>query len=166
MKKGFTLIEFLLYTAIVAAVLLAAGAVTFNVLFGKAKLGALAEVSQGGRAAMEQISFTTRNATAINSPATGANAASLSLQVADSIKNPTVFDVQNGILRIKEGATAAVSITPSSLDITGITFTNASTATASSSLRIQLTVKYRNSTGRQEYNVQQTFYTTANRRNR
>lgn len=166
MKNGFTLIEFLLYTAIVGTVLLAAGAVTFNVLFGKAKLAALGEVSQGGRAAMEQMSFTIRNATEINSPATGANTTSLSLQVADPAKNPTVFNLQNGILQITEGASAPVAITSSALNITGITFTNASSANASSTMRIQLTVAYRNATGQQEYNVQRTFYTTANRRNR
>lgn len=67
-EKGTTLIEFLIYITIVALVLTAAGAIVLNVLFGKAKLGAIEEVSQNGRLSLEKIADTIRNAEAINSP--------------------------------------------------------------------------------------------------
>lgn len=67
-NKGTTLIEFLIYITIVGIILTAAGAIVLNVLFGKAKLGAIEEVSQNGRLSLEKMADTIRNAESINSP--------------------------------------------------------------------------------------------------
>ncbi len=67
-SKGTTIIEFLIYIAIVGIILTVAGAIFFNVIFGKAKLGAIEEVSQNGRLSIEKMVNIMRNAEAINSP--------------------------------------------------------------------------------------------------
>lgn len=67
-EKGIVLLEFLLYIALVGVIVAAAGAIGYNIFFGKAKLGAIEEVSQNGRFAIEKISDTIRNADEINSP--------------------------------------------------------------------------------------------------
>lgn len=67
-NKGTTLIEFLIYITIVGIILTAAGAIFLNVLFGKAKLMSIEEVSQNGRLSIEKMADTIRNAEAINSP--------------------------------------------------------------------------------------------------
>ena len=166
MNKGFTLLEFLLYIGLVGIVLTVAGAIGLNILFGKAKLGAIEEVSQNARFAMEGISNTVRNAQAINSPSIGTTAPLLSLQMADLAKNPTIFDISGGVVRIKEGTGGAVDITSSEVVVTDIQFSNISYALTPGTVRAQMTVQYNNPSGRPEYNFSKTFYTTANIRRR
>lgn len=160
--RGFTLIEFLLYIGLVGIVLTVAGAIGLNILFGKAKLGAIEEVSQNARFAMEKISERTRNAEAITNPGIGATGPSLSLQMADSSKNPTIFDIAGGILRIKEGAGSPVDLTSNELAVISLQFSNISYTGIPGTARIQMTVQYNNPSGRKEYEFQKTFYTTAN----
>jgi len=162
MNKAFTLIEFLIYIGIVGLVLIAAGAIALNILFDKAKLTAIEEVSQNTRFTMEKIANTVRNAQAINSPAISASAPALSLQMADSGKNPTVFDLFGGAVRIKEGAGSAVNLTSSKITVTNLQFSNISYASTPGTIRIQITVKSINPGNRQEYNFEKIFYTTAN----
>lgn len=166
MKQGFTLIEFILYIGIVSTVLAVTAAIGVNVLFGKAKLAAIEEVSQNARFSIEKIADTIRNAQAIQSPSIGTTASSLSLQMADLAKNPTIFDISGGVVRIKEGAGGAVDITSSEVVATNIQFSNISYALTPGTVRVQMTVQYNNPSGRKEYEFQKTFYTTANIRKR
>lgn len=161
-NKGFTLIEFLLYIGIVGIVLLVAGAICLNVLFGKAKLMAIEEVSQNTRFTIEKIADRVRNANTINSPTQGVSTSTLSLQMADSAKNPTVFDLSSGVVRITEGTGSAVNLTSSEVTVTNLQFSNISYSNTPGTVRIQMTVKLTNPENRQEYNFEKTFYTTAN----
>jgi len=162
MQKGFTLIEFILYIGIVGIVLLVVGAIGLNVLFGKAKLTAIEEVSQISRFTMEKIADGVRNAQAINSPAQGASASALSLQMASSSKNPTVFDLSSGVVRITEDTGSAVDLTSSEVVVTNLQFSNISYPGTPGTVRIQMTAKPSNPENRQEYDFEKTFYTTAN----
>lgn len=160
--KGFTLIEFLMYISIVGIILVVASAVGFNVLFGKAKLAAIEEVSQNARFSLERIASAVYGAEAINSPVPGAASSALSLQMADVAKNPTIFDVSEGILRIKEGGGAATPLTSDEVAVSSLTFSNVSYANAPGAVRIAITLRFYNPANRQEYNFEKTFYTTAN----
>lgn len=162
MNKGFTLLEFLLYISLVGIILLVAGAIGLNVLFGKAKLGAIEEVSQNARFTIEKIADRVRNAEAINSPAQGASASTLSLQMANAGQNPTVFDLSGGVARIKEGAGATTDLTSNEVTVTALQFSNISYTDTPGTVRIQMTIKLTNPENRQEYNFEKTFYTTAN----
>lgn len=161
-SKGFTLLEFVLYIGIVGIVLLVAGAIGLNVLFGKAKLMAVEEVSQSARFALERMSERIRSAKAIVNPLPGAAAAALSLEFADADKNPTVFDAAAGILRIKEGLGAPIPLTANEVSITDLQFSNISYPNTPGTLRVELRLKLVNPENRQEYNFEKTFYTTAN----
>ncbi len=160
-NKGFTLLEFLLYIGIVGIILTVSGAIGLNVLFGKAKLMSIEEVSQNARFAMEDMALKIRNSEAINSPATSTSASTLSLQMADSTKNPTVFDVSSGIVQITEGTGSAVDLTSSEVTVTTLQFSNISYSNTPGTVRVQMTIKRVNPENRQEYNFEKTFYTTA-----
>lgn len=160
--EGFTLVEFILYIGIVGIVLLVAGAIGLNVLFGKAKLMTIEEVSQNARFALERISERVRNAEAINSPAPSTSASTLSLKMASSTQNPTIFDFSHGVIRITEGAGSTVNLTSSEIIVTNLQFSNISYPNTPGTLRIELRLKLVNPENRQEYNFEKTFYTTAN----
>jgi type II secretory pathway pseudopilin PulG len=90
-EKGYTLIELLLYAALLG-ILLAATTTYFGVVLeSRVKNQSITEVDQQGMAAMEYITQTIRNADSITSPAAGATAASLTLVVPTGALSPTIF---------------------------------------------------------------------------
>lgn len=164
MKKGFTLIEFIIYIAISGIFLVTAGALVINIFYGKAKLSAIEEVSQNARMAMEKISERIRNAQSVNNPGQGISDQTLSLEMIDAQINPTVFDFYDGAIRIKEGVSSAVTITSSEVIVTNLQFHNISYPATPGTIRVQMTLKFNNPENKQEYNFEKTFFTTANLR--
>lgn len=160
--KGFTLIELILYTAMVSVVILSTSAFLQLIFASRAKSQTIAEVEQQGLQAMQLITQTVRNSTLINSPTEGNNSSSLSLTVLDSTKNPTVFDLSSGQVRITEGASSAVNLTSSQVLASSLTFQNLSYTGTPNTIRIQFTLTYINPEGRNEYNFSKTIYGSAN----
>ena len=109
-SKAFTIIEFLIYFSILAILLLVISSITFQVLSSKIKLETVQEVNQNARMAVEQITDRIHNAQSINSPVAGQSSPTLSLVLSDNTKNPTVFDVVSGVLRIREGSSSPIAI--------------------------------------------------------
>jgi type II secretory pathway pseudopilin PulG len=66
MKKGFTLIEAILYLAIAGTVLYFISGFAFNAIFGKAKIETVQEVNQNSRAVLDDIGKAISVATDIN----------------------------------------------------------------------------------------------------
>jgi competence protein ComGC len=163
-RPGFTLVEMLLYTAIVGVILLSISVFLSIMLEARVKGQVIAEVGQVGVQAVQIFEQTARNSVAINSPAAGTSGVSASLVLAEGAKNPTVFDMAGGIIRIKEGGSAAVNITSSKLTATGLSFTNLSASGTAGTLRIQFTLTYKNPSSRNEYNYSKTFYGSASLR--
>jgi len=161
-NSGFTLLEFLLYIAIIGVTVVAAGAILFNILFAKAKLSALDEVNHNGRFAMEKIADAVRNAEAINAPAPQAASGSLSLQMADGSLDPTVFSLSGGAMTIAEGVGAPAAITTGDVTVSDAVFTNVSYAGTPGTVRIRMTIASVNPDNRPEFAAQETFIMTVN----
>lgn len=160
-NSAFTLIELLLYTSLMTATLLALIPVLQTFLAARIKNQTVAEIEQQGLQAIQLITQTIRNADAINSPATGVSAASLSLDMVGISLDPTVFDLSSSTLRIQEAASSPVSLTSSSITTSSLSFYNLTRASTPGTIRIQFTLTYVNPTGRNEYNYSKTFYATA-----
>jgi type II secretory pathway pseudopilin PulG len=159
-KSGFTLIESLMYFSILAILLVVIGSILFQVLLGKIKAETIQEVSQNARIVTERIADRVRNAQSITTPSIGQTSSSLSLSMTDTSKNPTVFDVSNGRLRIKEGSASAQNITSDEVSISALSFTNVSYTSTPGTVRIALTLSASNTSLLKAYTYQDTFYTT------
>jgi len=163
-RKGFTLLEILLYAGIAAVILSTASFFFILMLKSRVENQTAAEVEQQGIQMMQIITQTARNAQGINSPAAGASAGSLSLALADSAKNPTVFDISASILRIKEGSDPVVVLNSPNVTVTNLTFTNLSRTGTKGTVRIQFTLAHINPGAREEYEYAKTFYGSASLR--
>ena len=163
-KKGFTLIELLLYVSIVGAIVLSIAGFLSLLMQSRVKNQTIAEVEQQGVSVMQIITQTVRNATAINTPTQGQTVTSVSVNVVDSTKNPTIFDLSSGVIRIKEGASATVDLTNSRITASSLTFQNLSRTGTPGTIRIQFTLTHVNPSGRNEYYFNKTFYGSASRR--
>ena len=65
-KRGFTLLEAVLYLAIAGVVIYFISGFAFNAIFGKAKIESIQEVSEGSRSVLDQISSAISNSSEIN----------------------------------------------------------------------------------------------------
>ena len=91
-QKAFTLIEFVIYGALVTIIVGALVLTSVNVLTGRAKITAIEEVNHNARFALERVMHEIRRAEAITLPLPGSFASSLNLVDADG-------DVREGYLR-------------------------------------------------------------------
>lgn len=66
MKRGFTLIEVVLYLAIAGTVLYFISGFTFDAIFGKAKIDTVQDVGQNNRSVLDEISNAVNNSIEIN----------------------------------------------------------------------------------------------------
>jgi prepilin-type N-terminal cleavage/methylation domain-containing protein len=160
-EKGFTLIELLLYIAVLSTAITAIFIFFFMMLQARVKNQTISEVEQQGSQLMQLMTQTIRNSNTINSPAVGSPSSTLSLGMDDVSKNPTIFDLSGGVLRIKEGSGAIVSLTNSQVTVTNLQFSNISRTGTQGTVRIEFTITYNNVSGRNEYEYSKTFYNSA-----
>ncbi len=155
MKKGFTLLEFLLYSAVAGVVLITAGIFAIDMLQASAKTSAMQELSDTGRFVAEKIRYEVRNAEAIAAPAPGMAAAELTLEVPDAWNTVTIR--KNGArLELQRGSSPAVMLTADTLEIVDFSVLNTASSLAEpGAVRAILIVS-------SAQNYTRTFYITAN----
>lgn len=164
-RQAFTLVELLLYLGLVGMMLLVVSLFLLLILQSRIKTQAIVEVEQQGIQVLERISQTARNAEAVNSPALGVSDSSLSLDVTDPTKDPTVFDLVSGVIRIgSEGTGPAVNLTNSRVTAFNLVFQNLSRPNTPGVVRIQFTLTHVNPANRSEYDYSKTFYATTSLR--
>ncbi|MEK7608461.1 MAG: prepilin-type N-terminal cleavage/methylation domain-containing protein [Patescibacteria group bacterium] len=134
-NSGFTLIELLLYVSLSGIILLSTSIFLTSLLEARVKNQTIATVEQEGAQVMEAINQAVRNATAINSPATGMSATSLSINTTIPANNPTIFDLSSGTIKIQEGAGPAVSLTSNRSIVSGLNFQNLTKPFTSGNIR-------------------------------
>lgn len=161
-KVGFSLIELLLYIGLVAIFLAAATTSLWDIILGNVKSGVHQEVQENLRYATHRIQFEIRNANSVN-PGSGfdINLATNPLEevslAVPAPNNPTEFRISGGVLQIKRGGGSWTALTSSALEVTDLTFTDLSDAGSYEYLEFTVTVKYRNPSGRSQWEKEATF---------
>jgi len=122
MNRGFTLIETLIYIALVG-LLIGSGVVASYYIIdaserGKADINSTAEA----QFLIRKISWALTGVDAINSPASGTTGNQLSVHKNGSAFNPVVTDLVSGRARISESASAPVEITGDRVKIENLSF--------------------------------------------
>jgi Tfp pilus assembly protein PilW len=163
-QTGYTLIELLLYVAITAILLSALMAFFAMSLSGRVKSESIGEVDQQGSFILDTVTQALRNADSITAPAAGASASSLTLAMATSAINPTVFSLSGNTMQVKEGTANAVPMSTPRVKVTALTFKNLSRSGTPGSIQVVMTLSTVNTTGRSEYDYQKTFTTSVSLR--
>ncbi len=160
-QKGFTLIELLLYIVMVAVLLTSVTAFFGITIEARIKNQSINEVEDQGAAAMEYITQTIRNATSITVPTAGNTAASLTLVVPTASLSPTIFSLSGTTLQVQEGVGAPVVLNNNDVQVSGLTFKNLAASGTTGTIQVNFTVKRVNAQGRNEYDYQKTFTSSA-----
>ncbi|KRT67521.1 MAG: gwe2 protein [candidate division WWE3 bacterium CSP1-7] len=160
-KGSFTLIELLIYMALVSIFLTAAVTSMWDIILGSTKSSVEQEVQESLRYVSHRLGFEIRNANSMGASSDfGVNlavtpAAILSLN-SPNPNNPTEFRVAAGLLQIKQGGGDWTTISSSALEVTDLVFTDL-TDGSSENIEFTVTVKYRNPGSRSELEKEATF---------
>lgn len=143
-KKGFTLIEAVAYTAVVSLLLLGISSFLLVVLKTRAQTSGINEVEGQGVQAMQQITQTIRNSSAITTPTQGNSGDTLTVDGNTFSLNGTILEMDS------------VGLTSSEVVISGLDFKNLSFIDTPGIVKIEFTVT--------KDNYSKTFYDTASLR--
>lgn len=160
-KKGFTLIELMLYVAIVSVLLSTVVGLYMALAQSRTKMQAVSEVEMQGYHAMAQVTAAIRGGQSISSPTPGNASGSLTLVTGATSTNPTIIDVMSSTLRIKEGTSNPIALTNSRVQVSNLVFENFTNPGTEGSIFVYFTLSNVNLTGRYDSTYSAIFYGAA-----
>ena len=160
-NKGFTLVELIIYLAIVGTVLVFTTYFAIDIIHGRVKANVLQEVHQNFRFAMGKMTQEIRRAKDI----TSLSSSTLVLDndgVAEAVTFN--FDAVNKKVTMQIGSGSITDLTGDEVEVIG-SFTNLSYAyptgsNRSKNVKIDMTVSYKNPENMEEWEASQTVETT------
>lgn len=168
-NQGFTLIETLIYLAIIGAVVASFVSYSLSITGSRSKAYVAQETQANARAAINLITQKIRMSDGIDIGAStlDVDPGILSLTTASTTLNPMIFklDVDDGVLQLSQGGGDFISVTSNEVKIVNLVFSNPSPSDERASIRIDMTVDFNNPSGDVEFNYSKTFQTTVGIRN-
>ncbi len=116
-KSGFTLLEVVIYTAMVAIIMLGVIMLAVVTLDVRGKVRASIVLGENYRFAMNRITTLVNQAQDISSPGLGAVSDELILQMGEPALSPTVISNQNGVIFVQQGAGQPMALTSEEVDV-------------------------------------------------
>lgn len=169
-QKGFTLIEFIVYVALLAILLTLTVQFILSVIESAARMDAKEEVQKNAAAITRAFEHEVRHSHEIYTPTSDFVSDPGQLSLLSSInlppdENETYTDIylHNGRFCIKWELTGADCVTSSSVEVTSLTFTRIEQSPTVESARMVATLRF--DSPRVEYFFTETLYTTARLRN-
>ncbi len=155
-KRGFTLIEIIIYTLIVSSILVSMVYITRTMYETRARVRASIILQENLRFALARITDKIREADGVVTPESGSGSV-LSLAMNDPADDPTTVTLADGIILMSEGGGANNALTSSEVEVVGLTFTRSSGETPI--VRIEMSGQLRNVLG--PYQTSLTFTNSA-----
>jgi len=156
-KQGFTLIELILYIALVGIISLVLIYFLGDLLESRVKNQTIMEVEQQGQLIAQRILQVGRGASYITVPATSTSGSVLNLVVASTTLNPTIFAQSGEMVTVKEGSLATSTLNNEKVIISNLLFTNLSRTGTRGNFRFSFTVYASGTPGRYEYEYSKNF---------
>lgn len=163
-QSGYTLIELLLYAAMLSMVLMVVVAFFGTTLEARVKNQSITEVNDQAMAVMDYLTRTIHNASSITTPAVGSSGQTLTLAMADTNLNPTIFSLTGTTpttLQVKEGSGAQTPLTNDKVQLSNLSFNNLSRPSTPGIIQITFTLSRVNPASRNEFTYQKNFTTSA-----
>lgn len=159
-RSGFTLIEFMLYLAITVTMIGLIGDMGIIVFESRTKAYVLEETNYSVAYSFTELRRAVERAQSINVPGVSSTSTTLSLEMSDANKNPTIFDIVNGRIRMKEGDDAVVYLSTPGAFVESITFSNSSYPNTPESIQVFMNTDTHGGRGRLAFTATTSFYTT------
>ena len=161
--SGFTLVETLVYTAVIGTILTTFVSYTLTVSGNRNKGYALSTVQSEGRLAMELMARYVRTAEDVLNPAPGSSADQLILSMP--APNPGVtFSIVNSHLYMTVSGGVAQAITDSKIRVTALTFTNLALLGERDNIQMNLAIIFNTTAGDTSFGSSEQLHTTVSLR--
>ncbi len=163
-KIGFSILEIIIYIALVGTILAATTSIAFEIYHGHTKNVSYQSLQNNARFVLSKIVTEIENAQSINTETSifNSNTGMLSLQTGNSGTNPTLFQIESQRVSIKQGTSASVQLTSADTNATVLRFENLTAPQTPGTVKITLTLTYKDTGNRTELNSSVTLTTTAN----
>lgn len=135
-QLGFTLIEVLIYISVSSAMLMVVLGFVGWIMRVRNKVSIESKVEQNARYVIARMVSEIRHAEDL----TVVDQNTLSLEVADPEKNPTVFDIVDGVLGMREGSGDLVPLTGNDVKVGDVLFEDRTTPNSADIVKITLTI--------------------------
>ncbi len=143
MKRGYTVLEILIYIAILG--LLSATAVTTLVAMQRSlnQIRVTRNLNAATAVALERMTRTIRDASSINAAASifDISPGVLSITGSETPSHTYTFSMAGGALFLAVDANAATALTPSGIVVTNLVFRRITAGTISEAVKIEMTVE-------------------------
>lgn len=145
-KEGFTLIELILYIAIISIILVGFMTFSLDVIYSGEKSEIRQTVQQNAIFSMQKIlkEIRTSNDLNIGSSTFDTSPGVLSLSKNLAGDDPTIFDISSGNLQIQQGTNGPYALTDDNLEVTNLVFTNQSVSNRTTIVGVELTLRHIN----------------------
>lgn len=140
---GFTLIEIILYVAIIGMVVSSFISFSISSTNARNKTYVIQEVQANLRVVKELISREIKQASAVVSPAQGSNSIALELNIPGTSDN-IIYSLDNGVLFRQLGSDDPAAVTNEEAEISSLIFYNISDNNDKDSIRYELEMNFRN----------------------
>lgn len=154
-QNGITLIELILSVAIISIFVVALSYFSVDIFKARAKSGAIVEVNENVRFAMQKMTYNIRNSEsgfdAGSSVFYPTDPGVLHLNMGGGGNDDVVFSVVLNRLEMKVGNAAATPLTTDEIRVTSLTFKNNSVTGTPGNITINMTVEYNNPGGKREF---------------
>lgn len=137
-KRGFTLIEFQLYLFLLVTMLAILSGIGISVLESRSKAQTLEEINYNTQFIFEKVTTAVAGAEGVVSPPAGEASTTLTLQMSDPAKNPTVIVLSDTGVLMTEGAGESVQLSTDTIEVTELTFTNTTPQNTPALVRVSL----------------------------
>lgn len=145
-KEGFTLIELILYIAIISMILVGFMTFSLDVIYSGEKSEIRQTVQQNAIFSMQKIlkEIRTSNDLNIGTSTFDTHPGVLSLSKDTAGDDPTIFDISTGTLQIQQGVNGPYPLTADDLEVINLVFTNLSVTNRTTIIRVELTLRHVN----------------------
>lgn len=157
--RGFTLLETLFYLVLSGLMVGVLGLMAVNIMSAKQKITAEEEVAYNAHSVLQHIEQAVEKAGAVTSPAVGATSTTLHLEMADPGRDSLVFTITDGVLQVREGTGADVTLTTDSVVVERLLFKNVTGTSSPGVVYVELDISAYNPEERQEYDASETLQT-------
>ncbi len=164
-NKGFSLIEVIIYVAIIGGLLVTLTNFILAISGSRNKSYAQQEVNANTRLALNILTHKIKSSNGINVSSSTFNTSPgvLSLSMSSSTLSPTIFTLSNGRLTISEGVTTSQFITSQRVNISSLIFTNLTADSNHGNVGISMSFNYASSSDA-SYNFSSSLNTAVNLR--
>lgn len=160
MKKGYTLVELLIYISLVGSSLLIFVNFISVITSSGNKSSAISEVQQSAIQLNQEIHNIISNADSITSPVPGASSGTIEVIYSDPAQNPSIISLSTGIVEVSENGNV-IQISSDKVIISNLQFQNNSGAAGVNLINYSYTSNFNNPDGRQDFFYEQNFYGSA-----